>query len=110
MLTILVQSHNLRVLRNEEKIKVLYNFFKQFVYKIRSKILMKKILFKISPFKIDISFKTSTYKKILPFHPLQSKGYFSVGCTHCTKPGKGRDGRWNNSPKTEFSTFESLNQ
>ena len=38
---------------------------------------------------------------LLPFHPLQSKGYFSVGCTHCTKPGKGRDGRWNNSPKTE---------
>lgn len=38
---------------------------------------------------------------LLPFHPLQTKGYFSVGCTHCTKPGKGRDGRWNNSPKTE---------
>lgn len=38
---------------------------------------------------------------LLPFHPLQSKGYFSVGCIHCTKPGKGRDGRWNNSPKTE---------
>ena len=38
---------------------------------------------------------------LLPFHPLQSKGYFSIGCTHCTKPGKGRKGRWNNSPKTE---------
>ena len=38
---------------------------------------------------------------LLPFHPLQTKGYFSVGCTHCTKPGKRRDGRWNNSPKTE---------
>ena len=38
---------------------------------------------------------------LLPFHPLQSKGYFSVGCTHCTKPGKDRAGRWNNSPKTE---------
>lgn len=38
---------------------------------------------------------------LLPFHPLQSKGYFSIGCTHCTKPGKGRNGRWNNSPKTE---------
>ena len=38
---------------------------------------------------------------LLPFHPLQTKGYFSVGCTHCTKPGKGRNGRWNNSPKTE---------
>ena len=38
---------------------------------------------------------------LLPFHPLQSKGYFSIGCTHCTQPGKGREGRWNNSPKTE---------
>ena len=38
---------------------------------------------------------------LLPFHPLQSKGYFSVGCTHCTKPGKDRAGRWNNNPKTE---------
>jgi phosphoadenosine phosphosulfate reductase len=37
----------------------------------------------------------------LPFHPLISKGYYSIGCTHCTKPGEGRDGRWNNSPKTE---------
>ena len=37
----------------------------------------------------------------LPFHPLISKGYLSIGCEHCTVPGKGRDGRWNNSPKTE---------
>lgn len=37
----------------------------------------------------------------LPFHPLISKGYYSIGCTHCTLPGKGREGRWNNSPKTE---------
>jgi len=37
----------------------------------------------------------------LPFHPLVSKGYFSVGCHHCTAPGEGREGRWNNSPKTE---------
>ena len=37
----------------------------------------------------------------LPFHPLISKGYYSIGCTHCTQPGKGREGRWNNSPKTE---------
>lgn len=53
---------------------------------------------------IDVSRKQrELYIKnhLLPFHPLQSKGYFSVGCTHCTKPGKGRDGRWNNSPKTE---------
>lgn len=38
---------------------------------------------------------------LLPFHPLQIKGYLSIGCKHCTVPGKGRDGRWNNNPKTE---------
>ncbi len=37
----------------------------------------------------------------LPFHPLISKGYSSVGCKHCTVPGNGRSGRWNNHPKTE---------
>lgn len=37
----------------------------------------------------------------LPFHPLISKGYYSIGCSHCTSPGKGREGRWNNNPKTE---------
>ncbi|MHA6279958.1 phosphoadenylyl-sulfate reductase [Salinimicrobium sp. CAU 1759] len=37
----------------------------------------------------------------LPFHPLVAKGYSSIGCTHCTAPGKERTGRWNNNPKTE---------
>ncbi len=37
----------------------------------------------------------------LPFHPLKSKGYSSIGCEHCTVPGENRSGRWNNSPKTE---------
>ncbi|HLV38956.1 phosphoadenylyl-sulfate reductase [Xanthomarina sp.] len=37
----------------------------------------------------------------LPFHPLVAKGYNSIGCSHCTVPGEDRDGRWNNSPKTE---------
>lgn len=37
----------------------------------------------------------------LPFHPLIACGYQSVGCVHCTVPGKGREGRWNNNPKTE---------
>ena len=37
----------------------------------------------------------------LPFHPLIAKGYNSIGCTHCTIPGESREGRWNNSPKTE---------
>ncbi|WP_323788541.1 phosphoadenylyl-sulfate reductase [Psychroserpens sp.] len=37
----------------------------------------------------------------LPFHPLVSKGYNSIGCKHCTIPGEDRNGRWNNNPKTE---------
>ena len=37
----------------------------------------------------------------LPFHPLVSCGYSSIGCTHCTVPGEGRSGRWSGKPKTE---------
>lgn len=40
-------------------------------------------------------------KHHLPFHPLKSKGYSSIGCQHCTVPGEDRSGRWNNFPKTE---------
>lgn len=37
----------------------------------------------------------------LPQHPLKKYGYSSVGCTHCTAPGAGREGRWNDHSKTE---------
>lgn len=37
----------------------------------------------------------------LPFHPLVAKGYSSVGCTHCTRPGDDRSGRWVDTEKTE---------
>jgi len=37
----------------------------------------------------------------LPQHPLKKHGYHSVGCTHCTATGSGREGRWNDSSKTE---------
>ena len=40
-------------------------------------------------------------KEQLPFHPLVAEGYHSIGCKHCTVPGEGRSGRWNNNPKTE---------
>lgn len=45
--------------------------------------------------------KTYIKENNLPFHPLVAKGYSSIGCKHCTVPGAGRAGRWNNSPKTE---------
>ncbi|MEA2348393.1 MAG: phosphoadenosine phosphosulfate reductase [Thermoleophilaceae bacterium] len=37
----------------------------------------------------------------LPYNELHDRGYASIGCTHCTKPGTGRDGRWSESAKTE---------
>jgi phosphoadenosine phosphosulfate reductase len=37
----------------------------------------------------------------LPYNPLHDRGYASIGCTHCTKPGDGRDGRWTGSEKSE---------
>jgi phosphoadenosine phosphosulfate reductase len=37
----------------------------------------------------------------LPVNPLHERGYASIGCTHCTEPGSGRDGRWAGAAKTE---------
>ncbi len=37
----------------------------------------------------------------LPYNQLHDRGYSSIGCTHCTLPGTGRDGRWAGSDKTE---------
>lgn len=37
----------------------------------------------------------------LPKHPLEKLGYGSIGCTHCTEHGSGREGRWKSSDKTE---------
>jgi phosphoadenosine phosphosulfate reductase len=37
----------------------------------------------------------------VPYNPLHDQGYSSIGCTHCTTPGTGRDGRWAGDTKTE---------
>jgi phosphoadenosine phosphosulfate reductase len=37
----------------------------------------------------------------LPYNRLHDSGYASIGCTHCTRPGTGRDGRWSGLEKTE---------
>ena len=40
----------------------------------------------------------------LPVHPLEAKGYKSIGCEPCTRPANGnssRDGRWAGMKKTE---------
>lgn len=53
---------------------------------------------------IDIEEGDFLYQKglhQLPNHPLEAKGYGSVGCEHCTAKGSGRSGRWKGSQKTE---------
>ena len=37
----------------------------------------------------------------LPYNELHDRGYSSIGCTHCTQPGTGREGRWTGSDKVE---------
>lgn len=37
----------------------------------------------------------------LPSNALHDRGYASIGCTYCTMPGEGREGRWSGSSKTE---------
>ncbi len=34
-------------------------------------------------------------------HPLILKGFESIGCTHCTKKGRNREGRWSGTAKSE---------
>jgi len=37
----------------------------------------------------------------LPYNPLHDRGYESIGDTHSTQPGKGREGRWAGTDRTE---------
>ena len=37
----------------------------------------------------------------VPYNELHDNGYSSIGCTHCTKPGAGRAGRWAGTDKLE---------
>lgn len=47
----------------------------------------------------DLNLYRTIYE--LPTHPLQYEGYGSIGCVHCTKKGKGREGRWQGQEKSE---------
>jgi phosphoadenosine phosphosulfate reductase len=42
----------------------------------------------------------------LPYHPLHDRGYSSIGCEPCTRPGEGREGRWAGEEKTECGIHE----
>ena len=37
----------------------------------------------------------------VPYNPLHDQGFASIGCTHCTVPGAGRDGRWAGTDRIE---------
>ena len=57
-------------------------------------------------FNINRSFVDSYFiENNLPRHPLQKKGFFSIGCTNCTVKSNNindpRSGRWSNKIKTE---------
>jgi phosphoadenosine phosphosulfate reductase len=41
------------------------------------------------------------HERELPYNTLHERGYASIGCTHCTQPGTGREGRWSGLEKTE---------
>ena len=41
------------------------------------------------------------HERELPVNPLHERGYASIGCTHCTAPGTGREGRWAGTGKSE---------
>ena len=41
------------------------------------------------------------FRRNLPYHELHDRGYASIGCVPCTRPGEGRDGRWADSGKLE---------
>lgn len=43
----------------------------------------------------------------LPYNPLHDQGYASIGDTHSTLPGSGREGRWAGSDRTECGLHPS---
>ncbi|TAK34712.1 MAG: phosphoadenylyl-sulfate reductase [Saprospiraceae bacterium] len=60
-------------------------------------------IWKFSPI-LDMTEEESRQYKLkhqLPPHPLECKGYGSVGCVHCTTKDVGRNGRWKGTGKTE---------
>jgi phosphoadenosine phosphosulfate reductase len=43
----------------------------------------------------------------LPYNPLHDQGYSSIGDTHSTIPGAGREGRWAGTDRTECGLHDS---
>jgi phosphoadenosine phosphosulfate reductase len=49
----------------------------------------------------DESCWTYIRERGLPYNPLHDQGYESIGDTHSTQPGAGREGRWAGTDRTE---------
>ena len=90
-----------------EKIKIWYAAVRKsqntFRNSLDEKTKVKEDMIKIHPLLSWTETDVSNYMKenSLPSHPLQNKGYDSIGCYPCTKIGEGRTGRWANSAKSE---------
>jgi phosphoadenosine phosphosulfate reductase len=41
------------------------------------------------------------FENDVPYNELHDRGYGSIGCTHCTRPGIAREGRWSQTDKVE---------
>jgi phosphoadenosine phosphosulfate reductase len=48
------------------------------------------------------------HERNLPYNPLHDHGYESIGCAPCTQPGRGREGRWAGTEKTECGLHVDL--
>ena len=60
-------------------------------------------MYRLYPF-IDMDAEEVHFTRVvqeLPPHPLEGRGYGSVGCVQCTRKGQGRNGRWAGQNKTE---------
>jgi phosphoadenosine phosphosulfate reductase len=44
---------------------------------------------------------TYIFEHDVPYNDLHNRGYASIGCTHCTRPGGAREGRWAGLAKVE---------
>jgi phosphoadenosine phosphosulfate reductase len=49
----------------------------------------------------DARVRAHVAERELPYNKLHDAGYSSIGCTHCTQPGEGREGRWSGLAKVE---------
>ena len=50
---------------------------------------------------------TDIRQRGLPYNALHDRGYASIGDTHSTLPGAGRDGRWAGSDRTECGLHDA---